>query len=102
MTTLRDAGEDFPIRQAWRDVRDVAKAKAWHWPAFETINRSWKALPDAQRLAARMGRDATLKALAQPAHRDKTQSMRWIGYHWMCEHKTFGPIWVTENPFGSQ
>ena len=80
MTTIRDAGADFPICQAWRDVRDVARAKGWDWPTYETINRRWNALPDAQRLSARFGRDAVLKALAQPAHRDKTtiDALGWV------------------------
>ena len=29
MTTLRDAGEGFPLIQAWRDVRDVAIKRGW-------------------------------------------------------------------------
>ena len=27
MTTLRDAGPQFPLKQAWRDVRDVARKR---------------------------------------------------------------------------
>lgn len=80
LTILRDAGPDFPIAQAWRDVRDVAKLKRWDWPKYVTINRRWNALPDAQRLAVRYGRDATQKALAQPVHRDKTTigALEWV------------------------
>jgi len=29
MTTIRDAGPQFPLRQAWRDVRDVARKRGW-------------------------------------------------------------------------
>lgn len=72
MTIIRDTGPDFPIRQAWRDVRDIAKVKGWEWPHYVTVNRRWRALPEAQRLAARYGRDTTLKRLSQPTHRDKT------------------------------
>lgn len=67
MTIIRDASPDFPIMQAWRDVRDVAKAKEWHWPPYITINRRWNALPKAEQMMARYGRSDTLKALAQPA-----------------------------------
>lgn len=80
MTILRDASPDFPIIQAWRDVRDVSKAKGWNWPHYVTINRRWNALPDAQRRAARLGRDVAHKQLAQPAHRDKTTigAYQWV------------------------
>ena len=72
MTTIRDAGEQFPIIQAWRDVRDVAKRQGWTWPKYVTIWRRWTALPDAQRLEARHGREAAVKAIGQPILRDKT------------------------------
>ena len=72
MTTIRDAGEQFPIIQAWRDVRDVAKRQGWTWPNYVTVWRRWNALPDAQRLEARHGREAAVKAIGQPILRDKT------------------------------
>lgn len=75
MTIIRDAGPDLPIRQAWRDMRDmrdIAKVKGWEWPHYVTVHRRWRGLPEAQRLAARYGRDTTLKRLSQPTHRDKT------------------------------
>ena len=37
MTTLRDAGEGFPLIQAWRDVRDVAIKRGWRWPSRVTV-----------------------------------------------------------------
>lgn len=73
LTILRDAGKDFPIKQAWRDVRDLAPAKGWDWPqSYVTILRRWNALPDMEKHLIRFGRDAAQQALAQPAHRDKT------------------------------
>lgn len=72
MTTIRDAGEDFPLKQAWRDVRDLKNEMGWQWPSYPTINRRWTALPDAQKSVARLGRKVTGKKLAQPAFRDKT------------------------------
>ena len=64
MTTLRDAGEGFPLIQAWRDVREVAIKRGWHWPSRVTVWRHWEALQPAQRLHARRGRAEAIKALA--------------------------------------
>lgn len=72
MTTIRDAGPDFPLMQAWRDTRDVAKARGWDWPSYPTVFRCWDALPVAQKLEARFGKARAAKLLAQPMHRDKT------------------------------
>lgn len=46
-----------PAQQAWRDVRDVAKVRGWDWPSFPTIYRRWAALPEADKLYARHGRE---------------------------------------------
>lgn len=80
LTIIRDAGENFPIKQAWRDVRDVASKMGWAWPPYLTILRRWNALPEAQKLAARRGTDAAAKTLAQPVHRDKTTiaPLEWV------------------------
>ena len=50
LTTLRDAGEQFPLKQAWRDVRDVASVKGWNWPSWPTVYRAFKKLPLSQQL----------------------------------------------------
>jgi len=80
MTTLRDAGPQFPVKQAWRDVRDVALTKGWSWPKYLTVWRRWDTLPEAQKLAARHGREAAVKALAMPIKRDKTtiKPLEWV------------------------
>lgn len=72
MTTIRDAGPHFPLTQAWRDVRDVSKKLGWSWPKYVTVWRRWNALPEAQKLVARNGREATVHTLAMPIVRDKT------------------------------
>ncbi len=72
MTVIRDAAPTFPLVSAWRDVRDVAPSRDWHWPSYPTVFRRWTALPEAQKLRAQHGTAATAKRLAQPAHRDKT------------------------------
>lgn len=72
LTTLRDAGPQFPLRQAWRDVRDVARKQGWAWPSLPTVFRRWDALDPAQKLHARHGHEAAAKALSMPARRDKT------------------------------
>lgn len=72
MTTIRDAAPDFPISQAWRDVRDVATSRSWNWPSLPTIQPRWNALSPAQRLEARFGREEAARRLAQPIIRDKS------------------------------
>lgn len=64
MTTIRDAGEEFPLKQAWRDVRDVAPATGWQWPSYPTVFRHWQSLPPAQRLHARLGHAEAVKSYA--------------------------------------
>lgn len=80
MTTIRDAGESFPLKQAWRDVRDVAPEKGWDWPSWATVFRRWQNLPLAQQLHARLGHSDAVKRLAQPAMRDKTTilPLEWV------------------------
>ncbi|PKP70249.1 MAG: hypothetical protein CVT82_07010 [Alphaproteobacteria bacterium HGW-Alphaproteobacteria-4] len=72
MTTLRDAGPQFPLRQAWRDVRDISRKMGWACPSFTTVFRRWSALDPAQKLVARHGHEAAAKALSMPIMRDKT------------------------------
>ena len=80
MTIIRDAGPDFPLSQAWRDVRDIAVTRGWDWPTYMTVTRRWNALSDAQRMAARYGHKDTAKSLAQPHYRDKTtiSALEWV------------------------
>lgn len=72
MTIIRDAAPTFPLKQAWRDVRDIAASKGWAWPSYTTAYRRWAALPVAQQRAARYGKAETAKTLTQPVLRDKT------------------------------
>lgn len=72
MTIIRDAHRDFPLKQAWRDVRDLAPKNGWRWPSYLTVYRRWCELPELQRQVALEGVQATKKRIQQPAHRDKT------------------------------
>jgi len=80
MTIIRDAGPQFPLKQAWCDVRDLKVVKGWDWPCWSTIRRHWNSLPEAQKLHARYGHEETAKRLAQPAMRDKTSilPLEWV------------------------
>lgn len=80
LTLIRDGGAGFPLIQAWRDVRDAGKALGWHCSPYQTILRRWNALPEAQKLHARLGHEETVKALALPALRDKTtiKPLEWV------------------------
>lgn len=72
MTSIHKAAPWFPLAQAWRDVRDVAKGRGWTWPAYRTVMRRWESLPDAQKRLARFGREEAVAALSIPIKRDKT------------------------------
>jgi hypothetical protein len=37
MTIIRDAGEGFKIKSAWRDVRDLSAKFGWQWPDLVTV-----------------------------------------------------------------
>ena len=80
MTIIRDAGEGFKIKSAWRDVRDLAVKYGWAWPDDVTVWRRWDALPEAQKLHARIGHAEAVKRLGMPALRDKTTigPMEWV------------------------
>jgi putative transposase len=80
LTTIRDAGPQFPPRQAWRDMREVARKRGWAWPSFPTVWRRWKDLPLAAQLHAPVGQDDAVKRLAQPVLRDKTSiaPLEWV------------------------
>jgi len=80
LTTIRDAGEHFPLQSAWCDVRDIAPARGWDWPSWPTVFRRWQGLPLAQQLHARLGHSEAVKRLAQPAMRDKTTilPLEWV------------------------
>lgn len=80
MTIVRDAAPQFPLKQAWRDVRDSAVHRGWHWARYRTVMRRWEALPESQRLAARLGRAEAISQLTMPAKRDKTtiRPLEWV------------------------
>lgn len=80
LTALRDAGEGYPLRSAWRDVRDLAPGQGWRWPSWPTVYRRWEALTDAEKLTIRVGREEAARRLAQPAMRDKTSilPLEWV------------------------
>ncbi len=80
MTAIRDGGEGFPLKSAWRDVRDLKQIYGWQWPDYQAVLRRWKALPEAQKLHARLGHSEAVKRLAMPALRDKTTigPLEWV------------------------
>lgn len=80
MTLIRDAGPDWPLKSAWRDVRDIGAKQGWHVPSYPTFYRRWCALTEAQRLEAREGRAAVVDRMALPVHRDKTsiKPLEWV------------------------
>ena len=80
LTALRDGGEHYPLRSAWRDARDLAVVQGWCWPSFPTVFRRWDGLSKAEQLTVRLGREEAARRLAQPAMRDKTSilPLEWV------------------------
>lgn len=72
LSIIEGAAPDFPLKSAWRDVRDLSKAEGWDWPAYITTYRRWRNLTEAQRLVLRHGEAEATKRLTQPVRRDKT------------------------------
>lgn len=72
LTTLRDAAPEFPLKQAWRDARDVGRKRGWEVTSYSTFYRRWMDLPDTHRVAIRLGRKEAIKQTRQPALRDRT------------------------------
>ncbi|WP_179907677.1 DNA-binding domain-containing protein [Rhabdonatronobacter sediminivivens] len=54
MATIRNAYKDFPLKQAWRDTRNVERGMGWAVPSFPAFYRRWQQLPEAHRLHARL------------------------------------------------
>ena len=77
---ISDAGDGWPLRQAWQDVKDAAPTFGWAWPSLATAWRRWAALPEAERLVARVGRSEAARQLAMSALRDKTSIgvLEWV------------------------
>lgn len=72
LTMIRDAAPEWPLKEAWRRVRDAGRVAGWAVPSFPTFYRRWTELSEAQRLEARIGREEAAKRLSLPAMRDKT------------------------------
>ncbi|WP_176445325.1 DNA-binding domain-containing protein [Maliponia aquimaris] len=82
LTMIRDAAPDWPLKEAWRRVRDAGRVTGWSVPSYATFFRRWKELSEAQRMHARHGRDETAKRLSIPAQRDRRRSCRLSWFPW--------------------
>lgn len=80
MTAISKAAPTWPLRSAWKDVRDLANSQGWAWPPYKTVLRRWDALSEAQKRAARFGRDDAVNAMTMPVKRDLTsiRPMEWV------------------------
>ncbi|WP_288960518.1 transposase domain-containing protein [uncultured Sulfitobacter sp.] len=80
LTMIRDAAPEWPLREAYRRVRDAAPAMGWTVPSETTFYRRWYELDEAQRLHARFGGAEATKRLTIPAQRDKTSilPLEWV------------------------
>lgn len=67
LTLIRDAAPEWPLVAAWRDVEEIALKMGWGAvPSYLTFMRRWNALPEAQRLQARLGKPACKRK--RPCH----------------------------------
>lgn len=80
LTVLNKSGEDYPVRSAWKDVRDLAPKEGWRWPSRSTVFRRWDALTVVEQLTIRVGPEEAARRLAQPAMRDLTSilPLEWV------------------------
>lgn len=80
LSLIARAAPEWPLKSAWRDVRDVAKDRGWDWPSYPTITRRWDAMTETERLTLRLGKVEAAKRLAQPVRRDKTSilPLDWV------------------------
>ncbi len=72
LTLLHRAAPEWPLKSAWRDVREVKDKMGWDWPSYPTVFRRWQEMSETQRLLVRHGKHETAKRIAQPTQRDKT------------------------------
>ncbi|MDP5308156.1 transposase domain-containing protein [Paracoccus spongiarum] len=91
MTAIKKAAPTWPLRSAWKDVRDLAESQGWAWPPYKTVLRRWDALSEAQKRAARFGRDNAVSSLNMPVKRDLTsiRPLEWVS----LDGRTLG-FWV--------
>ena len=77
---IAKAAEGFPLLEAYRLTGELAGERGWRWPSYQTVRRRWQSLPEAQRLAARVGKEEAAKRIAQPVRRDKTTiaPLEWV------------------------
>ncbi len=89
---LKAAFKTHRIIALYNDVAALAKVNGWAWPSYPTIQRRLKALPLAERIALREGRDAAHKALYQAQLRDSSglRAMEWV----VLDGRTVD-VWVT-------
>ena len=75
LSMIRDAAPDWPLKEAYRRVRDTGSGRGWAVPSYQTFRRRWTALSEVERMQARFGTAEAAKRLAMPALRDKTTLM---------------------------
>ena len=89
---LKGAFKTHRFIAAYNDLVAIAKLNGWAWPSYPTIWRRFKALPKAEQIAIREGRDAAHKAPYQAQLRDSSglRAMEWV----VLDGRTVD-VWVT-------
>lgn len=64
----------------YRDVAAIAAREGWLWPSFSTVMRRFKALPMAEQVALRFGREEAQRRFYQANMRDASglRAMEWV------------------------
>lgn len=80
MRGLKAAFQANRIVAMYNDVARLSQAKGWAWPSYPTVMRRFNALPLAERIALRNGRDEAHRRLYQSQLRDFTglKGMEWV------------------------
>lgn len=64
----------------YRDVKAIAAREGWLWPSYPTVMRRFKALPMAEQVALRFGREEAQRRFYQANMRDASglRAMEWV------------------------
>lgn len=76
----------------YRDVQAIAAKRGWAWPSYSTVMRHFKALPVAEQVAMRFGREEAHRRFYQANLRNSAnlRAMEWVS----LDGRTVD-LWVT-------
>ncbi len=77
---LKAAFQTHHYMALYRDVQAVASKRGWDWPSYSTVMRHLHALPMAEQVALRFGREEAQKRFYQSNFRNSAnlRAMEWV------------------------